>query len=226
MGPMNRFALLFRRGLPGLALAALALLSGCAGTVTTKVTQFHAWPADAAGARFAMVAPEGPSPELEQATWNGYVAAELQRAGLVPAGSGAQARFVAEVSAAGYPREKKVLEPIYQQQMVYVGPYRDAAGNVIPGYWAPDAFGLRWVGDREVSRTVQVSRLRVRVLEVVPGGRPRPVFDSTAVYEGDREDLPDLVPFLVRAVFDGFPGANGRVRTLRFDAETGQLITR
>jgi hypothetical protein len=43
------------------------------------------------------------------------------------------------------------------------------------------------------------------------------VFESRAVYEGDNEDLPDLVPYLVRAVFDGFPGQNGRVRLVKFE---------
>lgn len=209
-----------------LAALALVLLSGCAA-LTTKVTSFHAWPADAAGAAFAMAPHTGTTPELEQATWEGYVAAALGRAGLVPASAARPARFTVEVVATGFSREKKVLEPIYQQGMVYVPPYRDGMGNVFGGYWAPDQFGLRWVGDREVSRTVQVSRLKIRVLEKADGARAaRPVFDATAVYEGDREDLPDLVPLLVQAVFDDFPGQNGRVRTVRFDPDTGALLRR
>jgi hypothetical protein len=49
------------------------------------------------------------------------------------------------------------------------------------------------------------------------------VFESTAVYEGDIEDLPDTVPYLVKAVFEGFPGQNGRVRLVRFDMRTGEI---
>lgn len=209
-----------------LAACALALLTGCS-TLTAKVTAFHAWPADAAGSTFVMAPAAGNTPELEQTTWNGYVAAALVRVGLVAAGPSQPARFAVEVSASGFSREKKVLEPIYQQGVVYLPPYRDAAGNLVGGYWVPDSFGLRWVGDREVTRTVQVSRLKIRMVERAgASGAPRAVYDATAVYEGDREDLPELVPLLVQAVFDDFPGPNGRVRTLRFDPETGALQRR
>ena len=38
------------------------------------------------------------------------------------------------------------------------------------------------------------------------------------------DQLPQVVPYLVRAVFDDFPGQNGRVRVVRFDRETGAVI--
>ncbi|MBC7610777.1 MAG: hypothetical protein H7228_14600 [Polaromonas sp.] len=47
-----------------------------------------------------------------------------------------------------------------------------------------------------------------------------------AMYEGDNDDLPDLAPYLVRAVFDGFPEPNGRVRVLCFDSKTGEVSKR
>ena len=103
---------------------------------------------------------------------------------------------------------------------------RDAAGNVFPGFWTPDRFGSRYVGDREVSRTVQVSDLRLRLLDAQGNapGKPRAVFEARAVYEGDNEDLANLVPYLVRAAFDGFPGQNGKVRVVKFDSKTGALV--
>jgi undecaprenyl-diphosphatase len=100
--------------------------------------------------------------------------------------------------------------------------------------WYRIAFGLQWcwlehatyIGDREVTRTFQVSRLRLRLLDAQAGSaaQPRAVFEATSVYEGDNEDLADLVPYLVRAAFEGFPGANGRVRQVRFDPKTGAVI--
>ena len=38
------------------------------------------------------------------------------------------------------------------------------------------------------------------------------------------DNLPQIVPYLVRAVFEDFPGQNGRVRVVKFDAKTGALI--
>jgi hypothetical protein len=43
------------------------------------------------------------------------------------------------------------------------------------------------------------------------------------VYEGSAS-LPAVMPYLVRAALDGFPGQNGQVRQVRFDRETGALI--
>ena len=75
---------------------------------------------------------------------------------------------------------------------------------------------------------MQISNLQVRVLDS-EGSLPnksRAVFESRAVYEGQgsRENLPVVVPYLVRAVFDNFPGQNGQVRLVKFDRETGAVI--
>jgi hypothetical protein len=82
------------------------------------------------------------------------------------------------------------------------------------------------VGDRQVSYTVHTAGLRLRLLDAQasPPGKLRTIFESRAVYEGDSDDLPAVVPYLVRAVFDEFPGQNGQVRTVKFDSETGALI--
>jgi hypothetical protein len=209
-----------------LAAAALALLAGCASPITAKVTSFHVWPADAAGQTFSFVAQTGKAGELEHATYEGYVAAELARLGLKPAAAGQVGRFRVDLQTTGTTREKKVLEPVYDYRHVFIPPTRDATGNVFPGYWVPDQFGVRYIGDREVTRTFQVSRLRLRLLDAQAGSaaQPRAVFEATSVYEGDNEDLADLVPYLVRAAFEGFPGANGRVRQVRFDPKTGAVI--
>ena len=104
--------------------------------------------------------------------------------------------------------KRKTREAIYQDYHVYQRPCRDAAGNVFPDHGTPVRFGSRYVGDREVTSTLQVSNLRVTLLDSKnnPPDKPRAVFESRAVYEGDNKDLPDLVPYLVCAVFDGFPG--------------------
>jgi hypothetical protein len=210
--------------LPRLALfAAAILLAGCAA-ITTKVTRFNAWPADAAGATFAFKPPEGREADLAQQTYEARIAGELAKLGLQPAAAGRPARFTVEVITGTGTKTRMVLEPVYSNQLVYVPPWRDRWGNVYPGSYLPDAWGSRYIGDREVARTLNVSELKLRITD--QQGTPRPVFDGTAVYEGVNEDLPDLMPFLSAAVFQDFPGASGQVRLLRFDPKTGALITR
>ena len=150
MNPTPRFLsiVLFAR-FPGvrvvLALLLVAVLSGCANVISAKVTSFNDWPADAAGGTFAMAPHSGKGSELEQRTWDNHVAAELRRLGLVPVAAGQTPRFWVDTTATRESRVKHAREPIYQQDTVYVPPYRDAAGNVIAGHWAPDPFGPRWV---------------------------------------------------------------------------------
>lgn len=222
--PINSVSALGRLMRLALAGLMLALLSACAVPITAKVTSFNAWPADAAGSTFSFSAGDPARSELERATYENYVGIELQRRGLVLAPPGQAGRFIVDVTTVGATREKKYLEPVYQNQLIFVPPYRYGTGDVFPGYWAPDQFGSRYIGDREVTRTVQVSRLKVKLTDSKSGtANPRAVFESTAVYEGDIEDLPDTVPYLVAAVFDGFPGQNGRVRVVKFDAQTGTI---
>lgn len=73
--------------------------------------------------------------------------------------------------------------------------------------------------------TVLFNQLQLRLLDKQgnPAGQPRPVFESHAVYEGDAA-LPIIASYLVRAVFEGFPGQNGQVNTVSFDRETGAVI--
>ena len=206
-----------------LALSTIALLTACASPITAKVTSFNQWPADVAGSSFSYIRPADKANDLEQQAYEGYVQVELEKLGLKRAEPGQVGRIQVDVVTGNRTLEKKYREAVYQDHYVFQPPYRDAVGNVFPGFWAPDRFGSRYVGDREVTRTVQVSNLRLRLLDAKGNapGKPRAVFESRAVYEGDNEDLPDLVPYLVRAVFDGFPGLNGRVRVLSFDSKTG-----
>ena len=75
-----------------------------------------------------------------------------------------------------------------------------------------------------MTRAVQVSNVRLGLLDSQRIRQARAVFKASAVYEGDNEDVVTLVPYLVCAVFDNFPGQNGVVRILKFDSKTGAVI--
>lgn len=201
------------------AAGMLALLTACASPIVAKVTSFNQWPGDVAGSTFSYIRPTDGINDLEQQAYEGYVQAELEKLGMKRAPPGQLGRIEVDIVTGNGTRDKKYREAVYSDYYYYQRPYRDAVGNVYPGYWRPDRFGSRYVGDREVTRTVQVSNLRIRLLDSKnnPPGKAKAVFESRAAYEGDNEDLPDLVPYLVRAVFDGFPGQNGRVRLVKFE---------
>ncbi|MDP3311278.1 MAG: DUF4136 domain-containing protein [Polaromonas sp.] len=213
------------------ALAALAasLLTACASPIVTQVSNFNQWPSDAAGSSFSFIpppsSPSQPPPELELATYQGYAQRELEKLGLRKAAPGQPARLLVELGWVSQPQERTYRQPVYDERLVFYPPYRNAAGQVFPGYWAPSRFGPTYLGDRIVPYTVQFNQINLRMLDTrgSPAGQPRAVFESHAVYEGQAA-LPTVAPYLVRAVFDGFPGQNGQVRRVNFDRETGAVI--
>ena len=223
---VNAFQKLSRHALTPLMVMLVAFLTACASPITAKVTSFNQWPANTAGATFSFIRSVDALNDLEQQAYEGSVAVELEKLGLKRAATGQLGRIQVDVVTGNGAREKRFREPIYRDNFIYQPPYRDAAGNVYGGVWVPDAFGSRYVGDRIVTRTVQFSNLRLRLLDTQGNapGKPRAVFESRAVYEGSNEDLATLVPFLVRAVFDDFPGQNAKVKIVKFDSKTGALV--
>jgi Domain of unknown function (DUF4136) len=212
----------------GLTAALLALVSACASPITARVTSFNQWPANAAGSTFSYVSRTDNARELEQATYESYVQAELEKRGLVRAPAGQVGRMQVDLTTSNRSEQRTYLQPIYQDNYVYLPGYRDAAGRIFPGVWTLDPFGPRYVGDRQINTTLQTSTLQLRLLDSQgsPPGKPRTVFESRAIFEGEGggDQLPQVVPYLVRAVFDDFPGQNGRTRVVRFDRETGAVI--
>jgi hypothetical protein len=211
-----------------LTVISLVWLAGCASTVTTRVTNFNQWPASAAGSTFSFITRTGSPGELEQATYQQYVQTELEKRGFRRAQGAQPGRLQIELTTGNRSEEKTSFAPVYQDSPVYLPPYRDAAGRFFPGVWTYDPFGPRYVGDRVVNTVVQIATLQVRMLDGdgAPPGKSRAVFESRAVYEGagSGDNLPLVVPYLVRAVFDDFPGQNGKVRLVRFDAKTGAVV--
>ena len=75
-------SVLFRSPRLALALLLAMLLTACASPLTTRVTSFNQWPADAAGSTFSYITPVDITRQLEQATYENYVQAELEKRGL------------------------------------------------------------------------------------------------------------------------------------------------
>lgn len=216
----------FNRLVTSVALALSVLLSGCASVIATQVSSFQQWPGDAKGSSFSLLAPADASRSLEQASYGAQVAAALEKQGLRQAAPGDIARFLVDVTVSRETEDRASLRPIYQNRYIFHPGWRDAAGRIYPGFWELDPFGPRYVGDQQIVQSVSLSRLRLRVLDAKADPKaPRTVYEAQALQEGNAP-LPSTVPWLVRAVFDDFPAANGSVRVVRFKPDTGEVIRR
>lgn len=210
----------------GFALVLSLLLSGCASVITTQVSSFQQWPGDAKGSSFNLLAPADAGRSLEQASYVAQVAAELEKQGLRQAAPGQSARFLVDVNVSRETENRASLRPVYQDRYMFHPGWRDAAGRIHPGFWGPDPFGPRYVGDQQIVQTLSLSRLRLRLLDAQADPKaPRTVYEAQVVHEGDAP-LPSVVPWLVRAVFADFPAANGSVRVVRFKPDTGEVLRR
>ena len=229
------------RVLGGLIGSLVLVLAGCASPrLATTVTHFQQWPAHAKGAGYtvtvepvlqAEVGKIGETfilPELEAQTYAAYVGQHLQAQGLVPAARPEQARMLVNISIQSRKGVVEVREPFF----------RPALGVGFGGaHWH---FGGLWMDpwmweDRISRRPVQSYTLQVRIADrhsttqnkgYAPGRAQSqmPVFDGRAEYTGSPVALHKIMPYLIRAVFDGFPGSNGHTHRVVFDRKTGAQL--
>jgi hypothetical protein len=209
----------------------MALLAGCASpTLRSDVSTFQRWPADASGATYSFKKIPAQAASLEHGSYEDLARAQLNGLGLKEAAPGSRARFEVILDYGINTRVEKRQEPVWQDRPHYhQGYWRPAHYHPQlgwqPGYWVREPYGWtpapRVVGYQTVSRDVSTRRLRVDISEA--GNK---VFEASATSEGSGKQLVTVMPYLVRSVFDGFPGANGQLRRLEFDVDKGQLTKR
>ncbi len=206
----------------GCLAVALALLTGCASTLRSDVTSFQRWPANAAGATYSFKRLGPQEGSLEHKTYEDLARAELRQLGLQEAPQGAKGRFEVSLDYGINTRTLKSREPVYHSYPSYWHPaYYHPSFGWRPGYWASDPWGPQVVGYRTVSRDVSTRRLRIDIAEGA-----NKVFEASATSSGSNANLSVTMPYLIRSVFDGFPGTNGQSRELEFDVDKGVINNR
>lgn len=193
--------------------AALLALSGCASTLSARVTSYQQWPVDVQGEYYRIV----PSPEqscnLQFGAFADMLRAAIGPTGLVEAPGAAQARFEVRM---------EYDNPVRQ---VWVQRYND--GYLNDGWMGP-AFGgyyggwSRWGGGIFYSPSVVTAPMNVyrNTLTVIISDRQengKEVYRATAVHSSEVENLDAVMPYLMEAIFDGFPGNNGQTREIRYE---------
>ena len=208
---------------------SLALLAGCANTLRTQVTNFQAWPQDAAGSSFSVSTvtsgESGKWGELERQSYETQLAQALQTQGLKPVAAGSKARFQATLRLDTRSENRTYSEPVYLP--AYAAPYGNSYwGGGLWGnpYYEDGVFARQWMpvyaGERRYSQQIDFHLLSVRIVDQArkgASGEGAVVFDAAAQYAGEPMPMPQLLPYLMRSVFDAFPGQNGQVKQLQFD---------
>lgn len=191
-------------------IAALMLLAGCASTLSARVTTFQQWPADSQGASYRIVPPSGDPLEIQ--TFSDMIRAAIGRTGLIEAQGGQKPRFDVHFEY-GSTMSQEWVQRFYD-------PYFDGFG---PWGWGGYYGGFRgWGGGiyytpSLVNVPVQVNKSTLTVTINDNQRQGAQVYKSTAVSTSD--SLVEVMPYLARAVFDGFPGNNGQVRDVTYERQ-------
>lgn len=195
----------------------LLLLAACASQIKTDVARFHRMPPPQ-GETFRVVAMDPKKQDsLEFATYAEYVAAEMVKQGYSRAQDAASATLEVRVDYAVSPGQEKIAtRPGTTFAPYYYSWHRRA---FYPWGWGPyDPFwGPQW--DNEVySYTVYT---RSMTMDIVRTGQDSagavPLFEGRVISVGRDNRLPEVMPYLVQAMFTDFPGTSGVTKQVKID---------
>lgn len=200
-----------------MAGAAMALgsvlLTGCAApTVSTHVTSFQRWPQGVEGQRYAFAAvPPELANNLEYQSYRDTMRAGLGATGLVEATQGQPARFTVSYQYGTTQTTIMVRQPYDPYFYGGYGGFYGPRGWGYGGYWGPGFWGPEWI---DVPAVAYRHYLNVKIDDRESGGAE--VYRSSAYTLGRTDNLLRAMPYLVRAIFDGFPGNNGSERQIEY----------
>ncbi|WP_345249094.1 DUF4136 domain-containing protein [Pigmentiphaga soli] len=197
-------------------LLAVMLLAGCAATVPARVTTFQQWPQDAVGATWALDSTPAQRDSLEYRQYADMIRSAIGPIGLVEARDGQKPRFLVSFTYGTEPVQVRVQRPAYDP---FYGPWGPYAFGGWGRPWRGGGFGYMWgppYPSTWTETTIDASRstLKVEIRDTAHGNAK--VYESTAVNHGSG-DLPEVMPYLVRAIFDRFPDTNGQVREIDYE---------
>ncbi len=218
----NRLSRVFPRAWVRAAGVVLlgAALSGCASTISSRVTTFQQWPADAVGATYAIAPSEAQRDSLEFQQYAEEARGAMSPTGLTEARAGEQARFAVSLAYGMTPINVAVQRPIANPIPVAprAVPYRGRDGRIYYQWVQPYPFGAYGAyGPSWETSSVPAFRheLKVEIRDQSRGNEK--VYESTAVHTTGSDSQPEVMPWLLRSIFDHFPDGNGQVREVNYE---------
>jgi len=205
----NRHRMFYRL----LCVAFLVTAAGCASTLSARVSTYQQWPVGVQGEYYRIVPLEAQEGNLQFAAFSDMLRAAIGPVGLREAPAGADARFNVSIEYGSTVSQGYVQR--YNDPFWYDGWMGPAFGGYYGGWgaWGGGVFYTPPV----VNVPVEVYRntLTVRMTDQQAGGKE--VYRATAVNTSDDDNLDAVMPYLMQAIFDGFPRNNGDVREVKYE---------
>ena len=201
------------------AMTFALLLAGCATTLDTQVTSFHRLFDGLQGQRFVVAPTPDQKDSLEFASYADLVRQALEGKGLVDADAAtADLRVTLHYSVDG------VASMGGSGTRGYAGFGLGSGGFSVGSFGIGIGIPIGSGADRPIEpgsyqRSLRVEIDRIGEAGVAPGAAGTRVYEARAISEGPSSALAPVMPAMVRAVFDDFPGPNGKTRVVSVPLE-------
>ena len=193
-------------------------LAACASPkyVVSDVTRHHSLPRAPAGETFAVVA--SAENQDESLAFNAYAAIierQLSSLGLRSFGGETSTPDLVVTlnwSVEGPSPDVKSRGGGYGYSLGYGYGYRRSHFGYGFGYGYP-------YGNRTTTRQMFVRRVELAIYDgaTYNSENPKRVFEGTALSTGTNGQIDPVMPYIIQAIFDQFPGASGATRTVRIE---------
>ena len=196
------------------AAVGVLLLAGCATTLSARVTTYQQWPENVQGQTYSIVASAAQGNNLEYQSFADMIRAAIGPTGLVEAQQGGHARFNVSFEY-GNPVTQTWVREYNNDPFFYNGFGTWGGGYYGHGGWGGGIFYTPAV----VAVPVQAYKNTLTVIIKDNNRQGAEVYRSSAISITSVDNLVRVMPYLARAVFDGFPGNNGQVRDVTYEMQ-------
>lgn len=196
------------------ALAALALSSGCTPTLRSDVVTFHDQPLPSGETIRVQAADPDKAGSLEFRRYAELIAQELGDIGYtpLPPDSAQESELIARVDygVEQGPTEVRVRQdPPFARYHFYYGRFYDPFYFGLSRDWGP--------GYRDVqSINTVVRRLEMDIERSDDGER---LFEGRVESSGRQANLPEVMPYMITALFTNFPGEDGVTKVVTIERD-------
>ncbi len=203
------------KGLRGIWLmwlaAAALLLSGCASTLSARVTTYQQWPVGVQGEYYRILPSGNQAGNLQFSAYADMLRAAIGATGLREAPYGSEPRFEVRLEY-GNPVKQGWVQR-YEDPFFYPG--WPAFGGYYGG-WGGWGGGI-FYAPRVVNVPVEIYRNTLTVVISDRTMQGREVYRATAVHSSQSDSLDEVMPYLMQAIFDDFPGNNGQTKVVKYE---------
>lgn len=195
-----------RRQFGTLIAAAFALLiAGCASSFQSDVARFHQLPRPSGESFVIVPKDENKRGSLEFRQYSAQIASALAAQGYRPASDEGKADLIVRVDY-GIDDGRTAIR---SYSSGFYGAYH-------PYYYSPWGWGPPGFYDRDIrSYVVYARRLEMDIER--PGGER--LFEGRVVSEGRDNRLPEVMPYMIEAMFQDFPGRSGMTQRVEIPTD-------